>query len=313
MVKQLRIGTRKSRLALIQAELAVRALKKEHGDDLHCEVIEIVSSGDQTQAANTCLSDIGGKGLFIKEIEEALLRGTIDVAVHSMKDVPGIMTEACDIAAVLMREDPRDVFISPKAKKIKDLPEGAVIGTCSPRRAAQLLAKRPDLKTVTFRGNVETRLKKLEDGVADATLLAAAGLKRLGLLDKIQTVLDPGIMLPAVGQGVIGLEIRKDDDTTRDLVKPVNCRETMLCLTAERSMLAELDGDCTTPIAGLAEIQREYLILRGLVARPDGSDIRAETITMKANTLDDALDLGRSVARQLKTGLPADFFNGTAA
>ena len=217
-----------------------------------CELVIIKTTGDRI--TDRPLIEAGGKGLFTKELEEALFAGDIDLAVHSMKDMPAILPQGLAISAILEREDPRDAFVSLKYASLDALPAGAVIGTSSPRRQAQVLRARPDLRVVGFRGNVETRLRKLEEGVADATFLACAGLNRLGLSQHITAAMPTDVMLPAVAQGAIGIEIRADDDATAQLIAPLNDAATALCVTAERAYLAQLEGSCRTPIAGYAEL-----------------------------------------------------------
>jgi hydroxymethylbilane synthase len=277
----IRLGTRGSPLALAQADEVRRRLGAAH-PDLAAEgavaIVVIKTTGDRIQ--DRALSEIGGKGLFTKEIEEALIAGEIDAAVHSMKDVPTWLPDGLVVEHLLPREDPRDAFFSPHGPRLADLPEGALVGTASLRRQAQVLARRPDLKVVTLRGNVATRLRKLAAGEVDATLLAVAGLKRLGEADRIVAALAPEEMLPAVGQGAIGLEIRVEDAQARRYLDAITCRETTLRIAAERALLAQLDGSCKTPIAGLAEIEGDgrTLRLRGLIALPDGSRLHAAEI-----------------------------------
>ncbi len=270
MQSPFRIGTRGSPLALAQAHLVQAGLKAH--SDRPTEIVPITTSGDKIQ--DRALIDAGGKGLFTKEIEEALASGAIDVAVHSMKDMPTELPPGMALEVMLPREDPRDVWISAVAPRIEDLPQRAIVGTASLRRQAQVLAKRPDLQVNVLRGNVNTRLAKLERGDADGTLLALAGLKRLGLEDTATCVLDPEEMLPAVAQGAIGLEIREDDQAARDLVAPLHHEATAQAVNAERAFLAVLDGSCRTPIAALAEIDRAgTLTLWGKVLSPDGKTI----------------------------------------
>ncbi len=246
-----RIGTRGSPLALAQAHEVRRRLAKAHGlPESEFDVVPITTSGDRIQ--NRPLSEAGGKGLFTKEIEEALLGGSIDLAVHSAKDMPTILPDGLVIAAYLPREDVRDAFISPRHASLDALPAGATVGTSSLRRQAQVLRGHPHLRVAGLRGNVETRLRKLEAGDADATLLACAGLNRLGLQHRITAPIDTGIMLPAVAQGAIAIEIRAADEATAALLGAINHQETALCVTAERAFLARLDGSCRTPLAGLA-------------------------------------------------------------
>jgi hydroxymethylbilane synthase len=216
------------------------------------------------------LAEAGGKGLFTKEIEEALMAGEIDLAVHSMKDMQTVLPRGLSIAATLEREDVRDAFISFKWRSLDELPQGAVVGTSSLRRAAQVKHLRPDIRVVDFRGNVETRLRKLEDGGADATILAAAGLNRLGLAHRVTSLLPTEAMLPAVAQGAIGIEIRADDEPTARLVASLNHEPTALCVTAERAFLTKLEGSCRTPIAGLAELQGGMIRFRGMTLSTDG-------------------------------------------
>ena len=265
----IRIGTRGSPLALVQAG-AVRDALVAAAPGLAVDIVPIRTTGDQVQDRK--LMEIGGKGLFTKEIEEALLDGRIDCAVHSVKDMQTWLPEGLTIGVMLPREDARDALIARRGTSIAGLPEGAVVGTSSLRRQAQLLALRSDLKVVPLRGNVETRLRKLAAGEADATLLAVAGLKRLGLLDRATAIIDDDEILPAVGQGAIGIEIRAGDERLRDLLAPLDHRATTLCVTAERACLAELDGSCHTPIAAHAELidDERSLRLRALIALPDG-------------------------------------------
>ncbi|MGH8722218.1 MAG: hydroxymethylbilane synthase [Burkholderiales bacterium] len=264
----IRIGTRGSPLALVQARMVRDGLVGAH-PDLAVEIVPIKTTGDQVQDRR--LMEIGGKGLFTKEIEEALLDGRIDCAVHSMKDLETWLPEGLMIGAMLPREDARDALIARTATSIAGLPRGSVVGTSSLRRQAQLLALRPDLKVIALRGNVETRLRKLAAGEADATLLAVAGLKRLDLLDKATAIIDSEEILPAVGQGAIGIECRIVDDAAQARLAAIDHAPTSVCVRAERALLAALDGSCHTPIAGLAELSQGALRLRALVARPDGS------------------------------------------
>ncbi len=312
------IGTRGSPLALAQAE-AVRDLARRHHPGLDVSLKVIRTSGDRFLDRN--LAEIGGKGLFTKEIEEALVAGVIDIAVHSMKDVPTWLPEGLGIFCILKREDPRDVLIAPKATGLNDLAPGAVVGTASLRRKAQILRRRPDLKVVPFRGNVQTRLEKLDRGEADATLLALAGLKRLGLADEIITR-GPGVilglddMLPAPSQGAVGIECRADDDTVRQLLSPLNHEPTRVRIAAERAALEALDGSCRTPIAALAEFadadgddidtDAEILDLRVLVAKPDGS---AMLETTRQGPGRDAAALGRDAGEELLGAAGPGFFD----
>ena len=266
---KIRIGTRGSALALAQAHEVRGRLEATHGPGgLAFEVRVIKTSGDRIQ--DRPLAEAGGKGLFTKEIEEALLAGEIDLAVHSMKDMPTVLPAGLAISCFLPREDVRDAFVSRKAASLSSLPAGAVVATSSLRRQAQVRWRRPDLQVIPIRGNVDTRLRKLEDGLADATLLACAGLKRLGLADCITSAIPAEEMLPAVAQGAIGVEVRADNLDTAQLLGPINHEPTALAVTAERAFLAKLEGSCRTPIAGLAEIQSGRLVFRGMILAPDG-------------------------------------------
>jgi hydroxymethylbilane synthase len=299
-----RIGTRGSPLALAQAGMVRARLATTHG--LAAEAIELAiirTTGDAIQ--DRPLAEVGGKGLFTKEIEEALIAGTIDLAVHSAKDLPTVLPPGLMITAVLPREDPRDVFISRKAKTLRELAPGATVGTASLRRQAQVKRLRPDLDVISFRGNVETRLRKLDEGVVDATLLALAGLKRLGLADAATAVLDTDDFLPAVGQGIIALEARADDARTRALLDRINAFDDAIALAAERAFLLVLDGSCRTPIAGHATVQAGRLAFRGLIAKPDGS---AAFECTRVGAVADAVELGADAGRELKRRAGADFF-----
>ena len=262
MTQPLRIGTRGSPLALWQAEEVKRRLHLAHPD-----------LDDSDRIRDRALAAAGGKGLFTKEIEESLADGSVDLAVHSMKDMPTVLPDGMEICCLLPREDPRDAFISLVAKSIDDLPAGAVVGTASLRRQSQLLFRRPDLKVVIFRGNVQTRLAKLEAGEAAATFLANAGLTRLGMTDRITALIEPEEMLPAVAQGAIGIEIRSNDEATRARLAPLHDAGTEAAVTAERAMLAALDGSCRTPIAGLAidNPNGDGMWFRAEIVMPDGS------------------------------------------
>ncbi len=267
----LRIGTRGSPLALAQAHQVQAHLAAAHPDLARPGAIEIViikTTGDMV--LDRTLAAIGGKGLFTKEIDEAQLEGRIDIAVHSMKDVPTVLPPGLTLPCVLEREDTRDAFMCLKAKRLADLPAGSVIGTASLRRGAQILYRRPDLKVEPLRGNVQTRMKKLEEGVVDATLLAMAGLRRLGLTDRIASLLEPEEMLPAVAQGAIGVTCRADDAVAHRRLAPLDHADSHVRVLAERAFLAVLDGSCRTPIAGLAELSGDQLVFRGLVVKPDG-------------------------------------------
>jgi hydroxymethylbilane synthase len=300
----LRLGTRGSPLALAQARMVREALAVAHGFDAERIALEVIrTSGDRIQ--DRPLADAGGKGLFTKEIEEALAAGAIDLAVHSSKDMPTVLPPGLVLSAFLPREDPRDAFISRKAKSIAALPRGATVGTASLRRQAMVKRMRPDLVIVPLRGNVETRLRKLDEGVADATLLALAGLKRLGLADAATAVLDVEGFLPAVGQGAIGIETRADDTKTRDLLAAINHSDTASALTCERAFLAVLDGSCRTPIAGHATVATGRLSFRGMILKPDGSE---SFETTRNGAAADAARLGGDAGAELRAQAGADFF-----
>ena len=301
----LKIGTRGSPLALAQAYETRSRLSKAF--DLPEEAFEIVVikvTGDAIQ--DRPLKEIGGKGLFTREIEEDLLSGKIDIAVHSMKDMPTIQPEGLILDTYLPREDVRDAFVSPTLTGIAELAEGAVVGTSSLRRKAQLLNRRPDLNVVEFRGNVQTRLKKLADGVAECTFLASAGLNRLGMDDVPATPIDADDMLPAVAQGAIGIERRLADQNTAALLSAIHDTETGQRLAAERSFLLTLDGSCETPIAGLAELSGSTLRLRGEVLRPDGSQALSDERT---GAITDGAEMGRDLAQSLLSRAGPNFFD----
>ena len=307
MTASLRIATRGSPLALVQANEVRDRLAAAHADLAAPGAIEVVTyrtTGDRQQAG--LLSDIGGKGLFTKEIEDALLQGKAEIAVHSMKDVPTILPDGLIMAAFLPREDPRDALIAHSATGLEDLPFGATVGTASLRRKAILLSARPDITVAVLRGNVETRLKKIEAGDMAATFLAAAGLKRLGLLDRAQAILSPDDMLPAVCQGAIGIECRADDAATRELLGAIDHRETGIGLAAERAFLAALDGSCRTPIAGLATVDGDTVSLRGLIVRPDGSETLA---AQRDGPAADAASLGEALGESLRDRAGPGFFD----
>ena len=291
MERLLKIGTRGSPLALYQARLVQSLLPCD------VEIVIFKTSGDKIKGD---LKDFGGKGLFTKELEEALLDGRVDMAVHSMKDVPTVNQDGLTIGAVLKREDPRDAFISVNCAGISDLRQGAVIGTASIRRRAQLLALRPDIKFKLLRGNVGTRLQKVTAGEFDATFLACAGLNRLGMPEVITEVVAPEIMLPAPAQGAIGIEVRQTDTQTADVIKTLNDEATRLAITAERAFLQALDGSCRTPIAALAEIKNGALYFRGEIIAKDGSLRVARSEIISAPTLSLAHDLGLRLGRDIK-------------
>ena len=301
----LNIGTRGSPLALAQAHETRDRLMAAF--DLPSEAFGIVVikvTGDAVQ--DRALKEIGGKGLFTREIEEALLDGSIDIAVHSMKDMPVAQPAGLLLDTYLPREDVRDAFISLAAGGLGDLPQGAVVGTSSLRRRAQLLARRPDLQVVEFRGNLQTRLRKLNDGVAQATFLAMAGLNRLGMAEVPQLPLAPEEMLPAVAQGAIGVERRNDDTRAAEMLAAIHDVPTGQRLTAERAFLAALDGSCETPIAGLAELDGGTLRLRGEILRTDGSEVLNDDASAP---VEDGAELGRAMAAKLLEQAGAGFFD----
>jgi hydroxymethylbilane synthase len=300
----LRLGTRGSPLALKQAELVRGALLAAHGLPVSAvELVPIRTSGDRIQ--DRPLAEAGGKGLFTKEIEQALLEGAIDLAVHSAKDLPTILPAGLALAAALEREDPRDAFISRRARSLRELAPGSAVGTASLRRQALVKRQRPDLRIVTFRGNVETRLRRLDAGEADATLLALAGLRRLGVDEVAAAVLSIEEFLPAVGQGVIAIEARAADARIRELLVRISHAQTMTALAAERAFLAELDGSCRTPIAGHARTADGVLRFHGMILRPDGSEAHE---TKREGSASDAEALGTDAGRELKRRAPPDFF-----
>jgi hydroxymethylbilane synthase len=293
-----RIATRKSQLALWQAGHVAALLRSANAA---VELVPISTKGDLIQ--DRSLAAIGGKGLFIKELEIALDERRADIAVHSMKDVPSELPPGFMIAAVLPRADPRDALVSPRADRIEVLPEGAKVGTSSLRRQAQLLSARPDLHIEALRGNVDTRLRRLDDGALDAIILACAGLVRLGWESRISARLDPRICLPAVCQGIIGIECRSDDAATRALLRPLDDAETRAAMDAERGFAGRLEGSCQSPIAAHATLAADRLTLDGLVAEPDGSRLWRDSI---AGRIGDARSLGESLAdRVLAAGAGA--------
>jgi hydroxymethylbilane synthase len=302
----LRIGTRGSPLALWQAREVRARLSAAHGVEPDAiAVVPIRTTGDMIQ--DRPLAEAGGKGLFTKEIEQALNDGAIDIAVHSSKDMPTVLPAGLMLAACLAREDVRDAFISRRAATLAGLPHGAVVGTASLRRQAMVKRARPDITVVPFRGNVETRLKKLDDGVVDATLLALAGLKRLGRADAATAILEVEEFLPAVGQGAIGIEARADDLRTRDLLARIDHGETRIAIGAERAFLAVLDGSCRTPIAGHARIAAGEVAFRGMILRPDGSEALEAA---RSGAIADAEKLGADAGRELKGRTAPNFFAG---
>ncbi|OSP56647.1 hydroxymethylbilane synthase [Pseudoruegeria sp. SK021] len=301
----LKIGTRGSLLALAQAHETRDRLAAAF--DLPAEAFQIVpikTTGDKV--LDRPLKEIGGKGLFTREIEDAMLTGAIDIAVHSMKDMPTLQPGGLVLDCYLPREDVRDGFVSPHFAALADLPEGAVVGSSSLRRRAQLAHVRPDLKLVEFRGNVQTRMKKLDDGVAVATFLAMAGLHRLGMPEVARSAISPDEMLPAVAQGAIGIERRSEDVAVAAMLEAIHDGPTGQRLMAERAFLAALDGSCETPIAGLAELEGGTVRLRGQILRIDGSEALSD---MASAPIEDGAELGRSLAAGLLARAHPGFFD----
>ena len=305
----MKLGTRGSPLALAQAYETRKRLSRAH--DLPEDAFEIVvikTTGDDRAliATDTPLKELGGKGLFTREIEQALLDGGIDIAIHSMKDMPVLQPDGLVIDCYLPREDVRDAFVSPGSKSLADLPEGSKVGSSSLRRRAQVLVAFPHLDVVEFRGNVQTRLKKLDEGVAACTFLAMAGLNRLGKADVAQGAIAPEEMLPAVAQGAIGIERRKNDSRAAEMLAAIHDTPTGQRLVAERAFLEALDGSCETPIAGLAELDGSTIRLRGEVLRPDGSESLKDE---RSASISDGADLGRAMAADLLAQAGPGFFD----
>ncbi|MEW8292520.1 MAG: hydroxymethylbilane synthase [Candidatus Thiodiazotropha endolucinida] len=289
MSQTITIATRKSPLAMWQAEHVAAELKRVH-PDIRVELMGMTTQGDKI--LDTPLAKIGGKGLFIKELEQGLISGEADLAVHSMKDVPVELPPGLHLPVIMQREDPRDAFVSNRYQSIDQLPQRACVGTSSLRRQCQLAEGRPDLVIKSLRGNVNTRLRKLDDGEYDAIILAAAGLKRLGFEDRITALIGPEQSLPAIGQGAVGIECRVDDPRVNDLITPLHHAETAYCVGAERAMNQRLNGGCQVPIAGYAMLESDNLWLRGLVGEPDGSRIirgEVEGKTQEARAMGEGL------------------------
>jgi hydroxymethylbilane synthase len=302
----IRIGTRGSPMALVQARIVRDLLAAAHPELAAPGALDIVvirTTGDRVQ--DRPLHEIGGKGLFTKEIEEALIEGIIDLAVHSMKDVATWLPPGLEIVCLLPRDDPRDAFLSHKAKALSELPTGAILGTASPRRAAQALHLRPDLRIVSIRGNAGTRMRKLAAGECDATLLSLAGLRRIGEEAAITSILSTDEMLPAVAQGAIGIECRSDDLATRQRLTPLNDADAASTIAAERALLAALDGSCRTPIAALAEIRGDILSLRAMVISPDGRQCHR---AVRQGAVGDAVALGTDAGAELRRLAGPGFF-----
>ncbi len=288
----IRIGTRGSPLALAQAHETRSRLMEAHGlDEKQFEIVVINTTGDRI--LNQPLAEIGGKGLFTFEIEEALHNGSIDLAVHSMKDMPALLPDGLAIAAILEREDPRDAFVSVNYKSLQDMPQGGLLGSSSVRRNAQALRIRPDLKSVQFRGNVQTRMRKLAEGVAEATFLAVAGLNRLGMAHHISSIMDMDEMLPAVAQGAIGIEVKQNNTRAQDLVQAIHHTTSGIAISCERAFLAKLDGSCRTPIAGHARIEGGKLFFKGQILALDGT---TSSEVSKEGALEDAAKIGVEAA-----------------
>ncbi len=305
----LRIGTRGSPLALAQArETRARLMAAFDLPDEAFEIVIIKTTGDDRSLidADVALKELGGKGLFTREIEDDMLAGRIDIAVHSMKDMPTLQPGGLLLDCYLPREDVRDAFVSLGHDSLADLPEGAVVGSSSLRRRAQLKARRPDLRVVEFRGNVQTRMKKLGDGVADATFLAMAGLRRLGMDDVVKTAVDVADMMPAIAQGAIGIERRADDGRAAAMLEAIHHGPTGQRLVAERAFLKGLDGSCQTPIAGLAELDGGTVRLRGEILRPDGSEVLTDD---RSAPVEDGAALGAAMAQDLRARAGEGFFD----
>ncbi len=293
MRKEIRIGTRASALALWQAEWVKSELEKKY-PGMTVSLTKIKTTGDKI--LDVPLAQVGGKGLFVKEIEEAMLANEIDIAVHSMKDVPTLFPDGLHLSCITKREDARDALLTRNNMKFKDLPQGATIGTSSLRRQAQLMSVRPDFKIQQLRGNVDTRLRKLKEGQFDAIILAAAGVRRLGLAENVSEYLDPAISLPAIGQGALGIECRVDDRELNDLIAFFNHQDTRTCVTGERALLRRLEGGCQVPIACYGQMMNGKLHLIGLVGSVDGKRIIKDTIEGEA---DKAEKLGVTLAEKL--------------
>lgn len=311
------VASRQSPLAQVQARHVrglIAAAMGLAGDEIETRmpVKTYVSTGDRNLSGP--LAEIGGKGLFTKEVEEALLTGAARLAVHSMKDMPAVHPEGLVTAAIPTREDPRDCFLSPKAETPWDLPEGAVVGAASVRRIAQVLRRRPDLKTAALRGNVATRLEKLAAGDADATFLALAGLKRLGLEKKATRILDPDEMLPAAGQGALCVQARADDAEALSIAQRIACPETTICVAVERAFLAGLDGSCRTPIAGLARVDNGVVRFRGELLSLDGQRCfeTARDFDYDPHGVDEAAAVGAAAAREIRAEAGEAFFKELA-
>lgn len=292
----LRIGTRESKLARLQTDMVVASLKK-HFPGIECEIHPITTGGDKV--LDRPIAELGGRGVFVKELEEALLENKVDIVVHSLKDLPTEMPEGLTLACVMHREDARDVFLSEKADSFDSLPKGSTVATSSRRRAAQLLARRKDLKFVDMRGNIPTRVRKLEEGQCDAMILAAAGLLRLELRDKIKEYLPLSLVTPAVGQGVLAVECRQEDTDTMEMLQKIEDKDVRAAITAERSFLDELGSGCSVPAGGYGEIlPGGELLLTGCVAALDGSEIYKDAVQ---GPKEKAYEMGKTLANRIKS------------
>ena len=293
MQKLVKIGTRASLLAMAQSNWVKESIEKQYSD-VTVELVKIVTKGDKI--LDVPLAKVGGKGLFVKEIEEALLRKEVDIAVHSMKDVPSELPDELHLGIITKREDPRDAFVENHYLCVEDLHKGAKIGTSSLRRKSQLAALKHDFVIEDLRGNLDTRLRKLDEGMYDAIILAAAGLNRLGLSDRITSCFAPNIMLPAVGQGAVGIELRREDEELLKGLSFLDDRDTSIAVTAERGFLKRLEGGCQVPIGAFAEIENDRVTLTGLVAEVDGSKVIKESVS---GSMTDAESLGRNLAEEI--------------
>ncbi|MBK7585995.1 MAG: hydroxymethylbilane synthase [Myxococcales bacterium] len=296
--KKLVVATRKSQLALAQARAFLRLLAEQHAG-LLIEEKHVVTTGDRIQ--DRPLTEIGGKGLFIKEIEEALLDHSADVAIHSLKDVPAELAPSLTIGCIPVREDPRDVIVTRSGQKLAELPSGAKLGTSSLRRAIQLGLARPDLEIVPLRGNVDTRLRKCAEGVVDAIVLARAGLVRLGLADRATEIIEPEVCLPAVGQGALAVEMRTGDESTAAILSVLADRETAICVAAERGVMQAVEGSCQMPVAAYSIRSGDELYLRGFLAEPDGTKLRRREARIAFPTSEaEAARFGAELGRELR-------------
>lgn len=293
MKRKIKIGTRGSQLALWQAN-HIKSILEEKYPDYSFELVKIKTQGDKI--LDVALSKVGGKGLFVKELEDALLDGKVDFAVHSMKDVPVILPDGLHLTAITKREDPRDCFISKNYNNLSDLPKGAKVGTSSLRRQCQILNLRSDLKVEVLRGNVETRIRKMTEGIFDAVILAYAGVKRLNLIEYVKDVISEDFSLPAIGQGALGIECRVNDDEVNNLLSILNDEDSSVCVRAERAFLRVLEGGCQVPIGAYGKIIDNKLVLKGLVGTLDGKTIIKETVSGEKT---DAEALGEALAETI--------------